>query len=218
VNVLLALFIDVSPLPSVLMASDRPLNPKILSLTFEAQFICDVSNVSVLHGRELGLAVAAPLPNASVLVVTTIDPPNTVHCMQMLIIFAFVHYLSDDPVGRQHPSAILCSHRQCATVRLEFLKGQLVNHFFAAAQMLAVGSTALNRITIARLQPCGPASSQQIHPLLALISRLQLESHSKVADLRGQVQERESHRESEGEQGADRRYRHNNRHKLLKGN
>jgi hypothetical protein len=64
----------------------RPLNPKILSLNFHDQMICDIPNIVTENFKKLGLKTL--IPNFQRVLTDTIknDPPNTIYHVRLLVL------------------------------------------------------------------------------------------------------------------------------------
>jgi ubiquitin-protein ligase E3 A len=156
------------------MAIDRPLNPKILSLAFNEQLICDISSAFARYERGLGLSAAAPLFRAAIRAVITNEPPNTIHHVRtIMLFFIFSYYLADVEVRDSVLLPLLAHVADLPPWASNLLNNELSKHFSVRAQMLALGAAALKEITSARgFNPYDEASYQGIRPLLALISRL----------------------------------------------
>jgi hypothetical protein len=141
-------FVGASSLPFVLVACDRLLNPKILSLTFSGQSICDVSSALTRHRRELGLALASPLFNAANSVVAASDPPNTIHYMQTSVIFLFFARYLADGTGLRDILLLLHAHIVGLLIRASnFLNNAVSKYLSMRAEMPAAGTTGPKRMT-----------------------------------------------------------------------
>jgi hypothetical protein len=169
-----AILKDRSSLPFVLMATDRPLNPKIFSLGFNEQAICDIPTALARRGARLGLPHLNPVFHAAVREVIEGDAPDTIHHVRTLMVFfIFSYYLADRDVLDDVLLPLYGHLSSLPTWASNFLNDALSKHFSVRAQMLTIARTALKRIASARgFNAYDETSYQRIRPILAFISRL----------------------------------------------